>query len=71
VVIRRLIFLFSEASKPAVGPTKSPVQCVLEVFYKGIKGPGREAGYSPPSSGEGKSNWSYASIHPYAFMACK
>jgi len=65
----RLIFLFSEASKPAVGLTKRLVRCVLEV-YKWIKGPGHEADHSPPSSGEAKSNWSCTTIPPYAFMAC-
>jgi hypothetical protein len=35
----------------------------------GIKRPGREADYLPPSSAEVKSAWSYTSTPQYVFMA--
>jgi len=35
----------------------------------GIKQPGREADYLPPSSAEVKNAWSYLSLPPYVFMA--
>jgi hypothetical protein len=35
----------------------------------GVKLPGREANYSPPSSAEVKNAWSYTSTPPYVFMA--
>jgi hypothetical protein len=37
-------------------------QVVLGYFSLGIKRPGGEAGYSPPSSAEVKNPWSYASL---------
>jgi hypothetical protein len=45
------IFLFSTASKPALGPTQPPIKWVL-----GEKRQGREADYTPPSSAEVKNN---------------
>jgi hypothetical protein len=35
----------------------------------GVKRPGREADYSPPTSVEVKKTWIYTSAPPYAFMA--
>jgi hypothetical protein len=35
----------------------------------GIKRPGREADYSPPSSAEVKNEWSYTSTPQYVFVA--
>jgi hypothetical protein len=35
----------------------------------GIKRPGREADYSPPSSTGVKNAWTYTSTPPYVFMA--
>jgi hypothetical protein len=43
------IFFFSAASRLALGPTQPPIQWVPVV-----KGPGREANHSPPSSVEVK-----------------
>jgi hypothetical protein len=37
-----------------VDPTQSPIQWVSEVLSMGVKRPGREAHYSPPSSAEVK-----------------
>jgi hypothetical protein len=35
----------------------------------GVKGQGREADHSPPSSAEVKNMWIYTSIPPYVLMA--
>jgi hypothetical protein len=48
------IFLFSTASRPVVGPTHSPIQWILGAVSPGVKGQGREADHSPPSSAEVK-----------------
>ena len=42
-----MIFLFSEASRLAMGPTQSPTQWV-----RGVKQPGCEDDHSPASSTE-------------------
>jgi hypothetical protein len=57
-------FLFSTSSRPALGSTQPPVQCV-----PGVKRLGREADHSPPASAEVKNTWIYTSTHPYSFMA--
>jgi hypothetical protein len=46
------IFLFTTASKPALGPTQPPIQWVPGALSLGIKRPGRYANHSPPSSAE-------------------
>jgi len=33
-------------------------------FFPGVKGPGREANSSPPSSAEVKNEWKYTSTSP-------
>jgi hypothetical protein len=48
------IFLCTTASRPALGPTQSPIQWVPEAVSSGLKPPGRKAGYLPPSSAEVK-----------------
>jgi hypothetical protein len=48
------IFLYSTASRPALGPTQPPVQWVPEALSPGVKRPGCEADHSPPSSAEVK-----------------
>jgi hypothetical protein len=48
------IFLFTTASRTALGPTQPPIQWVPEVLTLGVKGPGREGDHSPPSSAEVK-----------------
>jgi hypothetical protein len=47
-------FLFSIASRPALGPTQPPIQWVLEALSPEVKRPGHEADYLPPSSAEVK-----------------
>jgi hypothetical protein len=59
---RRLgIFLFTTASRTALGPTQPPIQLVPGALSLGVKRPGREADHSPPSSAEIKNAWSYTS----------
>jgi hypothetical protein len=48
------IFLFTTASRTALGPTQPPIQWVTGALSLGIKRQGREADYSPPSSAEVK-----------------
>jgi hypothetical protein len=45
-------------SRPALGPTQSPIQCV-----PGVKRPGREADHSPPTSTEVKNSGAIALLH--------
>jgi hypothetical protein len=48
------IFLFTTASKTALGPTQSPIQWVPVALFLGVKRLGREADHSPSSSAEAK-----------------
>jgi hypothetical protein len=48
------IFLFTTASRTAVGPTQPPIQWVPWALSLGVKRLGREADHSPPSSAEVK-----------------
>jgi hypothetical protein len=61
---RLVIFLFTTASRPALGPTQPPIQWVAGALSLGLKRPGREADHSPPSSAEVKNAWSYTSTPP-------
>jgi hypothetical protein len=44
------IFLFTTASRTALGPTQPPIRWVIGALFLGVKRPGREADHSPPSS---------------------
>jgi len=48
----KYVFLFTTASRTALGPTQPPIQWVPGVLSLGVKRPGREADHSPPSSAE-------------------
>jgi hypothetical protein len=48
------IFLFTTASRMALGPTQPPIQLVPGALSLGVKRPGCEADHSPPSSAEVK-----------------
>jgi hypothetical protein len=62
-------FLYSTASRPALGPTQPPpMQWVPVALPPGVKRQGREADHSPPASAEVKKMWIYTSTLPYAFM---
>jgi hypothetical protein len=66
---RRLgIFLFTTASRTALGPTQPPLQWVPGALSLGVKRPEREGDHSPPSSAEVKNSWSYTSTPQYVFM---
>jgi hypothetical protein len=41
--------MFVAASRPALGPTQPPFQCVPVAITPGVKRPRREAGHSSPS----------------------
>jgi hypothetical protein len=56
------IFLFHTVSKPVLGPTKPPIQWVLQALSLGVKRPGREADHSLPSSVEVK-EWAELYLH--------
>jgi hypothetical protein len=51
---RDKIFLFSIASRPALGPTQPPIQWVPGTLSQGVKRLGREADHSPPAIAEVK-----------------
>jgi hypothetical protein len=57
-------FLFTTASRTALGPTQPPIQCAPDALFFGVKRPGREADHSRPSNAEVKSAWSYTSSPP-------
>jgi hypothetical protein len=63
------IFLFTTASRTALGPTQPPIQWVPGALSLGVKRPGHEADHSPPSSAEVKDEWSCTSTLLYVFMA--
>jgi hypothetical protein len=48
------IILFSTSSRPALGPTQPPIQCVPGAVSPGVKRPGRKGYYSPPPSADVK-----------------
>jgi hypothetical protein len=48
------IFLFTTASKTALGPIQPPIQWVTGALSLGVKRPGREANHSLPSSAKVK-----------------
>jgi hypothetical protein len=48
------IFLLTTESRTALGPSQPPIQWVRGALSLEVKGPGREADHSPPSSAEVK-----------------
>jgi hypothetical protein len=48
------IFLFTTATRTAMGPNQPPIQWVLGALSLGVKRPGRGADNSPPSNAEVK-----------------
>jgi hypothetical protein len=63
------IFLFTTASRTALGPIQPPIQWVPGTLSLGVKRLGREADHSPPYSAEVKECVELY-LHPhYAFMA--
>jgi hypothetical protein len=48
------MFLFTTASRLALGPTQPPIQWIRGALSLGVRRPGREADHSTPSSAEVK-----------------
>jgi hypothetical protein len=61
-------FLFT-SSRPDLGPTLPPIECVPGALSPGIKRQEREADQSPQTSAEVKKIWIYTPTPPNAFMA--
>jgi hypothetical protein len=66
---RRGFLLFATASRPPLGLTQPPIQWEPGALIPGVKRPGREADYSPPSSAEVKNAWSYTSTLLHVSMS--
>jgi hypothetical protein len=62
-------FLLPTLSRPALGPTQSPVNWVLGDLSPGVRWPWHEADHSSPTSAEVKKMWIYTPTPPYVFMA--
>jgi hypothetical protein len=63
------IFLFTTASRPALGPNQPLIQLVPGALSVGANRPGNETDHSPPSGAEVKNAWSYTFTPPYVFKA--
>jgi hypothetical protein len=63
-------FLFTTASRPALGLMQLPFQWVPQSLSWGLKRPGREADNSPPSSDEVKNAWRLKHRDKFTFT-CK
>lgn len=57
-VVCKVVLLHTEKSRPAPGPTHTPIQWVLGVLSRGVKGPGREDDSISVSSAKVKNNYS-------------
>jgi hypothetical protein len=55
-------FLFTTASRTALGPTQPSIQWIPGALSLGVKRPGREADHSPPSTAEVK-EWVELYLH--------
>jgi hypothetical protein len=54
----------STESRPALGPTHSPIQCIPGALPPGVERSGREADHSPPSNAEVKNACVTLCLHP-------
>jgi hypothetical protein len=57
-------FLLPTSSRPALRPAQPPIQWVPVTLSPGIKRPGREADYSPPTNAKVKKTSIYTSTPP-------
>jgi hypothetical protein len=62
------IFLYSTAFRPALGPTKSPVQRERGSLSPEVKRPGRKAYHSPPSNAEVKNCGAIPPLHASSWL---
>jgi hypothetical protein len=60
---------FSTSSRPALRPSRPPIQWVLGALSPGIKRKGRGTDHSPTASAEVKKMCIYTTTPPYAFTA--
>jgi hypothetical protein len=60
------IFLFTTASRTALGPTQASYPVGIRYFSLGVKRPWSKADHSPPPTAEVE--WSYTSTPQYTFM---
>jgi hypothetical protein len=58
------IYFYLKRSRPTLGHTQPPIQCVSGTLSPGLKQPGREADHTPPSTAEVKNERGYASAPP-------
>jgi hypothetical protein len=63
------IFLFTTASRPALGPTQPPIQWVPGALALGVKKRVREGDQSPPSSAEVEVRGAVPPLPQFVFMA--
>jgi hypothetical protein len=57
----QVIFFFSNASRPALGPIDPPIQWVLVLISGGLKRPLHEFHHSRPSRTQVTNEWNYTS----------
>jgi hypothetical protein len=62
-------FQFSTSSKPALGPTESPIQWVSRALSLEVNSRGVKLTTDLPTSAEVKKMWIYISTTFYAFVA--
>jgi hypothetical protein len=62
-------FHFFMSSRPALGSTQPPIQCVTGALSPGVYWPWSEADNSPSTRAEVKKTWIHTSTNPYIFMA--
>jgi hypothetical protein len=58
--------LFPIKSRPTLGPTRPPIQCVQEAFTTGVKWPGRESNHSSQFSAKFKKG---VAVPPLSYMS--
>jgi hypothetical protein len=63
------IFLFTTASRQALGPTQPPIQQVTGDLSLGVKQPAREADHSPPSMPRSRMRGAISPLPQYGFTA--
>jgi len=64
-----ILFLSATASRPSLGPTQPPIQCLPGDLSLGVRRPGCEADHSTQCNAEVKNGWSYTSTPQYVFTA--